>query len=140
MDSSAKTSTEPIAVGGAVQAKCGKCKAETKHTILALVDEAPSKVRCTICESDHKFRKPPKPRAAKKPKVPKENPEVVLWAKLSPKWDTSKATAYSMKKSYEKSDIIKQKSFGVGQVQQILGAKKMSVLFEVGIKLMVCSQ
>ena len=140
MEQSSTTKTEALAIGGGVQAKCGKCKGETKHTILALVDEAPSKVRCTICEADHKYRKPTKPRTPKAPKAPKEDPDVALWAKLSPKWDADKAVAYDMKKTYEKGDIIKHKTYGIGQVQQLLAANKMSVLFEVGIKLMVCSQ
>ena len=106
MDSSTETSTKQPAVGDAVQAKCGKCKGVTKHTVLAMVDEAPSKVRCTICESDHKFRAPAKPRAPKAPRAPKKSPDVLEWAKLSPKWDEAKAHPYKMSTSFKKNDLI----------------------------------
>jgi hypothetical protein len=140
-----KTKTEPIAVGGAVQAKCGKCKAETKHTVLAMVEEKAERVRCTICEADHKYRAPAKPRAAAKPRVAKapgaakKNAEVEEWAKLSPKWDIAKAVAYKTDASFNKNDLLKHKKFGVGQVQQLIGTNKVRVLFETGVKMMLCS-
>jgi hypothetical protein len=80
----ATTDTTPaeLLVGGPVEAKCGKCKAVTKHTILAMGEEKPSKVRCTLCESDHNFRAPPKarvPKAPRAPRAPKKNPDTIEW-------------------------------------------------------------
>ena len=126
-------------VGGSVESKCGKCKSLTKHIVIALEDEKPSKVGCTICEAQHKCRPAPKPRVAKAPGASKKNAEAQEWAKLSPKWDEAKAKPYSMKNAFKRNDVIKHPDFGLGQVQQLVEPNKMRVLFEPGVKLMVCT-
>jgi hypothetical protein len=43
---------------------CVKCKRVMNHAVVSLVGEAPAKVRCRTCYSDHDFRheQPPPPK------------------------------------------------------------------------------
>jgi hypothetical protein len=43
---------------------CVKCKRVMNHAVVSIVQEAPAKVRCRTCHSDHDFRneQPPPPK------------------------------------------------------------------------------
>ncbi len=51
-------SLKPIGVGSDVEALCGRCKRETWHVVLAMVDGAIAKVQCKLCGAQHRFRRP----------------------------------------------------------------------------------
>ena len=129
-------STATIRVGSDVQSQCGACKELTKHTVLSMGEKRPLRVRCHVCDRDHNYRPPPK---AGGNRPAKKDPDVALWEKLSTGWDATKAKPYGMGKSFDKGDIVQHSKFGLGQVQLISGKDRMRVLFETGLKLMVCS-
>jgi hypothetical protein len=43
---------------------CVKCKRVMNHSVVSIINEAPAKVRCRTCHSDHDFRneQPPPPK------------------------------------------------------------------------------
>jgi hypothetical protein len=43
---------------------CVKCKRVMNHSVVSILNEAPAKVRCRTCHSDHDFRheQPPPPK------------------------------------------------------------------------------
>lgn len=140
-------SSSPLSAGDHISTKCSKCAMETNHTIIALVDDLPVKVQCNTCNNEHKYRKP---AAAKKPAAPrktgvrrtKADPQAVerqQWQELQPSFDVKKALDYSMDASYKAKALIKHPSFGVGQVQELTGTRKMAVLFEDGLKVLRCA-
>jgi len=130
-------SADSITIGGKVKSKCGACKELTTHTIVSMTDDAPAQVLCSICKRTHLYRPAAKPKAVKPKKV---NPETEEWLRLSPKWEEAKAVQYKMNKVFKKGALLAHGKFGLGQVQQTLGAGKMRVLFESGVKLMRCGE
>ncbi|MFT7624482.1 MAG: hypothetical protein ACI9WU_003670, partial [Myxococcota bacterium] len=54
----------PIAVGRDVDVRCTKCKMVLAHTILAMVNGVPARVKCNTCHSDRKYRSPTAKKAA----------------------------------------------------------------------------
>lgn len=62
-------------LGDEIDDFCVKCRRLTNHSIVSLVDEAPAKVRCRTCYSDHDYRHeqpPPSKKDQKKAALFKE--------------------------------------------------------------------
>jgi hypothetical protein len=139
-------SSTPLSAGDYIAAKCTKCAQETNHTIVAMVEAIPAKVKCNICGSEHKFRKPPaakKPATAKKPvaRRTKADPQAVerqQWQDLESSFNSNAALSYSMEQTYKLRSLINHPTFGLGQVQEIVGTRKMQVLFADGAKVLRC--
>jgi hypothetical protein len=58
-----------LRLGDDVDDFCVKCKRVTNHSVLAIVDEAPARVRCRTCYAEQDFRNcvaPPTKRELKK--------------------------------------------------------------------------
>jgi hypothetical protein len=56
-------------LGDIIDDYCVKCRRLTNHAIVSVVGEAPAKVRCRTCYSDHDYRReeiPPSKRELKK--------------------------------------------------------------------------
>lgn len=51
-------------LGDDIDDYCVKCKRVMTHSVVSIVNEAPAKVRCRTCHSDHDFRneQPPPPK------------------------------------------------------------------------------
>lgn len=130
------TKATPVEVGAKVDSKCGACKSLTKHIVISMEGEKPAQVRCNTCDRAHKYRPAPK---APSPKV-KKNPHREEWLRLSANWDPQKAIAYKTSKSYKPNDIVNHSKFGLGQVTQLRDSAMMNVLFESGLKLMLCGK
>ncbi|MCA9564760.1 MAG: hypothetical protein KC561_14790, partial [Myxococcales bacterium] len=61
------------------------------------------------------------------------------WDKALADVDRSSAKPYNMTSSFEVGDVIAHKKFGDGIVNQALGESKVEVLFEDGLKRLVCN-
>jgi len=55
----------PLRLGDDVDDYCIKCKRLTNHSIIALVDDEPAKVRCRTCYNEGPFRKGEAPPSKK---------------------------------------------------------------------------
>jgi hypothetical protein len=53
-----------VRLGDDIDDFCVKCKRVMNHSVVSIVNEAPAKVRCRTCHSDHDYRneQPPPPK------------------------------------------------------------------------------
>jgi hypothetical protein len=58
-----RTPESVLAVGGEVEAWCGKCKESRTHRIVVVQDNKPGRVQCVHCRSQHGYRVEPSARA-----------------------------------------------------------------------------
>ncbi|NOZ86116.1 MAG: hypothetical protein GXP49_07600 [Deltaproteobacteria bacterium] len=131
-----------LRVGGEIDLDCPKCKLNLAHTILAMVDGEPVKVRCNTCGYEHKVRKSrniPKGsglRARKsRPSGPAE--AEATWKRLLDEAGPIPRKRYNMYESYEKGDLIDHPAFGVGIVTNYFSGNKIEVGFRSGPKVLV---
>lgn len=137
-----KSDTLP-AVGRDIDTRCTKCKAVLAHTIIAMVDDQPARVRCNTCGSEHKYRltKAAATKAAPKARktgvgsrraLPRKDEETLArekFERLAGDRDRATATPYSPKILAEKDMLIDHKKFGYGVITTVLGTKA-TVVFE----------
>ena len=128
----------PPAPGDPVEVRCTKCRKLTSHTLVSAA-AAPTLLQCSICNRQRKLLTPtipkkPAPRRAADPAA-EERKE---WADLEPTMNRTVAANYSMTASYKLKSLINHPLFGLGQVQRVIGPKKMEVLFSDGKKTMRC--
>lgn len=62
------------------------------------------------------------------------------WAKLQKKSEGAEATPYSIATEFTENDVVDHPRFGLGFVIQLLSPTKVEVLFEEGVKRLVCNQ
>jgi len=136
---------ENYQVSGYIEAWCTKCKLELGHTIVAMVDNMPKKVKCNTCEGQHIYRA--KPAETNRTKL--KNPTRKIRAKGAiyeeyisrlTGGDLSKARKYSLKENFQKDEILDHPTFGVGVVLSVIQAHKMEILFKDGTKLLSQNQ
>jgi len=124
----------PVKVGGDCLAYCGKCKRESAHVIMSMVDRKPARVICKTCQSQHNYRseslKTVKSRSSSLPKAPR------TFVKNSEYWETKLAARksnqtkpYKPQESFLKGDVIQHAKFGLGIVEEIITPSKILVLF-----------
>ncbi len=115
--------SETYKVSGEVTSICGKCKKDTTHVIVALVDEKPKRVECLACHAVHNYRKPKSETATKK--TPKKR------ATSRKKLDLPEEDAvdYSPKGKYQLEQVLRHKTFGLGLITRV-EQTKIEVMFE----------
>lgn len=134
--------TQAQRVGGDVDATCTRCKMVLGHTILALMDGKPARVRCNTCGGEHKYRgaslEPKKGTWQSRAEIARklEKPQVTTWEALMREKDLSRARRYSTRERFAVDELIEHPSFGVGLVQSIRG-DKMDVAFKADVKVLV---
>ncbi len=127
-------------VGQEIETKCGKCKAETLHTITSVKDGKIAKVMCNICNSYHIYR-------AKKEKVAKvkatgtKTTRTMRRGRMS--WDNlilevqeKEVSDYSTGGDFREIRAIRHKTFGVGVITKVHNAYRIEVVFKEGTKLL----
>ncbi|MDP8223296.1 MAG: hypothetical protein P9L99_08055 [Candidatus Lernaella stagnicola] len=114
-------------VGGEVDSYCGKCKEETRHVVIAMVEDAPKRVECLSCHAVHNYR--PRgsvstPRRASRAATPRVRKEAGLTEVL----DAKNAVDYRPNGKFENGVVVKHKTFGLGKVVN-MGTQVMTVAF-----------
>ncbi|RJR15411.1 MAG: hypothetical protein C4581_12135 [Nitrospiraceae bacterium] len=131
--------------GGYIEAWCTKCKLELGHTIVAMVDNIPRKVKCNTCEGQHMYRAKPSETNRTKLKNPARKPRAkgAIYEEYLSRLtggDLSRARKYSFKENYKKDEILDHPTFGVGVVLSVIQTNKMEILFKDGTKLLSQNQ
>jgi hypothetical protein len=141
---------KPLSAGSEIDAWCTKCRMDLGHRIVAMVGDAPKRVECQTCGSQHNYRAPrsaerspakrasatgAKPRtagvrAAEKARVEAER--VNDWESKIAGQAMDAFTRYSIDKSYETGELIAHKKFGEGFVVEVLDDNKVSIMFRDG--------
>jgi hypothetical protein len=128
----------PRSSGDSIKARCTKCRKNTDHVIVTMVEGAPVMVQCNTCNRQHKYRPPTSSKASPRRTIDPKDVERKEWKALRPGMNGNMATDYSMTASYRVRDLINHPVFGLGLVQRIVGPRKVAVLFEDGEKTMRC--
>jgi hypothetical protein len=136
---------ENFEAGGYIEAWCTKCKLELGHTIVAMVDNMPKKVKCNTCEGQHNYRA--KSSEVSRTKLKPANRKIRVKGAIYEEYlsrltggDLSRARKYSFKENYQKDEILDHPKFGVGVVLSVIQANKMEILFKDGTKLLSQNQ
>ncbi len=61
------------------------------------------------------------------------------WKKLNENTDTKDRRAYNVADEYSENDVIEHAKFGIGFVVEILSDRKIAILFEDGLRRLVCN-
>jgi len=131
--------SKQIAVGAPIEARCTKCRKITNHIVVAIVDEKPAKVECNTCRGQHLYRKATAtPKKTTKVKPNPKDAEQKQWTELREQLSDVTAKEYSMDGEYKVKSLLKHPQFGIGQVQRVVGLRKIEVLFKDGLKTMRC--
>lgn len=137
-------STQPLEPGGYIQAHCTRCKEVLRHTIVALVQGRPVRVKCNTCGGEHAFREhaPPEPGAEpkKKERTPKQETMEAAWKEqlAIAAAKGKKGKTYATTESFRSGDVLDHASFGVGVIQRLMGPGKILVLFRDGARTLLC--
>ena len=132
-------------VGGDIDAWCTKCKLELGHTIIAIVENLPKKVKCNTCNGQHNFRAKPvkssrtKPERSPRKTRSKETSYEEYISRLSA-GDPANSRKYNTKGNFEKDEIIDHLSFGIGIVLSVIQVNKINILFKDGPRLLIQNQ
>jgi hypothetical protein len=125
--------------GDQIEARCTKCRKNTQHTIITLVEAEPAQVECSACTRQHAFRPATLPKkAAMRRAIDPKAAEQKEWQTLRPSLKSERATDYSMTDAYKTNSLMNHPVFGLGVVQRVVGTRKIEVLFEEGKKTMRC--
>jgi hypothetical protein len=132
--------------GTDVDSYCGKCKLMLAHVIHAMEKDKPAKVECKTCKAVHKYRPtvPGTRKAAAKKKTAgasktpatNEGDYETIMAEI----DVSKPVEYAMQEVFEEQAVVNHQKFGVGLVTQVLGGRKINIMFREGTKLLAHSR
>ena len=137
----AKAALEP---GSYVQSFCTRCKAVFRHTIVALVEGRPVRVKCNTCGGEHVYKAEPPPEAPterpKKDRPTKAGTMEAEWQKqlTSAAAKGAKGRPYGQTEAFRAGDVLDHPSFGVGLVQRAMGPGKVLVLFKDGARTLLC--
>jgi len=142
--------------GDEIDAICRRCKEETIHRVVALVEERVHQVICTRCGSQHRYRTT---LAAKTQKVPLPSsrqakvlskvaaakcaePAAPLdeWLQLKERAENKEPLAYDMAGSYHENQAIEHPIFGRGFVRRVQSRDKVEVVFQRHVKILVMNR
>lgn len=137
--------TNNHSAGGQIEAWCTKCKLELEHTIIAMVDDLPKKVKCNTCNGQHNYRTAPseKTRTGSKTTVRKRRAKGPTYEEHISRLtggDPSRAKPYASSGHFEEDEVIDHPRFGLGVVLSTIKTNKMEILFKDGPKLLIHNQ
>jgi len=146
-----KSDTLP-AVGRDIDHRCTKCKAVLAHTIIAMVDEQPARVRCNTCGAERKYRltKAATKKAPAKRKtgvgsrraLPRKDDATLArerFERLAGDRDRATATPYTAQILAEKGLMVDHKTFGYGVIETVMGTKA-TVVFEDAARTLIVNR
>jgi hypothetical protein len=144
--------TKTLEPGSYTQAFCTRCKATLRHTIVALVDGVPKRVRCNTCGGEHVYRAPVESsegadRPAPAKKIPSSRPtkQGTTEAAWTEQLTLAQAKGrhgrtYVGTDTYRMGDVMDHPAFGPGVVQRLLEPGKILVLFRTGARTLICGR
>lgn len=142
-------SAKALSPGAILDAYCTKCRATMNHTLIALVNGKPVKVKCNTCGGEHNYRLQPGTAASSTRKSTARTQSAAKpaaaasrsandWRRECDDRAGTEPLPYSMDAVYKQGALVGHPKFGIGVVQEASGERKMTVLFETGIKILRC--
>lgn len=143
-------------VGDETDSICPRCKEETIHRVVAMVEGNIHLVICTRCNRQHRYRpslatmrkKTPLPskrqaRLIKKlEKTKTSRPQTPLrdWQELREILAEENPSDYNPYENYKEKQVLAHPSFGLGFVRRVVDASKIEVVFEHEVKVLVMNR
>jgi hypothetical protein len=143
-------------VGDEADSICPRCKEETIHRVVAMVEKKIHLVICTRCKSQHRYRpslaamrkKTPLPskrqaRLLKKleeSKTPQPQAPLRDWQRLREISAEMKPLDYDPSEEYRANQAVIHSTFGLGFVRRVVDASKIEVVFEREVKILVMNR
>jgi hypothetical protein len=141
-------SSKRLSAGDYIEARCTRCRTTTNHTIIAMVEERPVRVRCNTCDGDHNYRAPRKEAAGRTRTVAERPPRSTAksrahadqeqWQEAVNQTEAGLATPYTMDRAFKQNEIVAHPTFGLGVVTGVQKPDKVEILFTGGKKLLRC--
>lgn len=143
-------------MGDEADSICPRCKEETIHRVVAMLEGKIHKVICSRCNSQHRYR-PSLAAMRKKVPLPSEHQARVLkkiasaqashpkeileeWRRLEEHAGEVEPLPYDLNASYEENQALTHPTFGLGFVRKVIDVSKMEVVFEHQIKILVMNR
>lgn len=116
---------------------CPNCKDMRPHA-----RTKSNKIACAECNHEH-IREVDTLVAVQSVLTPEDRADAqtlhAAWQRLTQVEDTE-MKPYSIKAKFEEADIVRHNKFGVGIVVEMIDTTKVEILFEEGIKRLVCGK
>lgn len=129
-----------------IVAYCTSCRMDLRHVICAIDGERIVRVLCKTCKKEHAYRRPKqvgalltKKKAKGKTSTRKSRSAFAEWEKAMETCKDRPGKSYTLEGAFEEGDKVDHGTFGMGLVRKLIRPKKMEVLFEEGIKILVRS-
>ncbi len=131
--------------GGNIKAWCPWCDLTSDHTIIAIVDGSPKKIKCNSCDEYHNMS--PKPSGKRRGNLKisarrAKSREATYQDYLSrlTGGDSANSRKYTTKGNYKKDEVIDHLKFGIGIVLSVIQINKINILFKDGPRLLIQNQ
>jgi hypothetical protein len=131
--------------GGYIKAWCPRCNLKSDHTIIAMVDNLPKKIKCNSCDEHHNLsaKQSGKSRTASKSTIRKSRSKEATYEKYISRLtggDPANSIKYNIKGNFIKDQVIDHLKFGIGIVLSVIQINKIEILFKDGPKLLIQNQ
>ena len=143
-------------MGDETDSICPRCKEETIHRVVAMIEGKVHLVICTRCNNQHRYR-PSLMTMRKKVPLPSERQARVLkkvasaqappgqgitreWRRLKELAEEAEPVPYDLSASYMEKQAVIHPTFGLGFVREVIDTSKMEVVFEHEIKVLVMNR
>jgi hypothetical protein len=137
-------------VGDSIQSKCTKCRRQTRHLVVSVVEEAAARVACTVCDGVHNYRpcgaEAPSPRRTVGVAAGKARRSAAS-AALEQDWEARVAAKNPKDAVLYKAfgvrlragALLDHQTFGLGLVRKVIPPNKIEVLFRDAIRRLVAT-
>lgn len=125
-------------VGDAVRSVCTRCKKETRHVAVSVVDGRPARVQCSQCDGVHNYRDPTAP-----PPKPRGGPKKAAVRTMEEEWlaqmkgrDPKEAVPYGAIPRPSAGALVEHPSFGFGVVLKVIPPNRVDIHFQSGVRML----
>lgn len=139
-----------LGAGSEIDAYCTKCRMDLNHRIVAMAEGKPVRTECLTCHSQHNYYRPKSAAPEKAPRVARvkdlstrartstksEVGQRLHWEKAIAGRTPSEFAAYNVSASFVVGQLIRHVKFGDGVVTEVNDARKVTILFSEGPKLL----
>lgn len=118
---------------------CPKCNLQLAHTVLAVVNAQPARIRCNTCKSERNYRRssPKTKKEVSKEPSRKHHSRELYDQKIQESLMKSPKT-YSPQMEVEIGDLVQHPKFGKGVVLRLIPPDRMEAIFPEDTKTLVC--
>lgn len=149
MNSPVVPARRPLSAGSEIDSWCTRCKMDLGHRIVAMVAQAPKRVVCMTCGSEHNYRAP-KVTSAALPRAPRKTSSKSSSSSAKPtrvtssraEWEKQVRSGrpfrrYSITEKFGVGELVSHTKFGEGYVSTLVGDTKVTIVFADGEKTLI---